>query len=123
SHNIAGLNGFGMPDPFAGTATQVVFTGSFAANNVTAYNTNLAFSNGNTSLSGALSIEGGVLYLDGGGPVTAGRGDLTTKLATNDFADSITLGNYTRSEMSLNLASDSNATVLQVTTPFIIGGE
>lgn len=120
--NSGALNASGMPDPY-NNETRVIFTGAFSAKDVTANQTHLAFSNANTTITGGLTVNGSVLYLDGGGPITGGQGDLTGKLAAGTLASSITLGNYSRAEVKLNLASDSNATVLQINTPFIMEGD
>ncbi|HET6408973.1 MAG TPA: hypothetical protein VFG14_13890, partial [Chthoniobacteraceae bacterium] len=124
SNNSGALNSLGIPDPY-NSGAQVVLLGTVAANNVTAHNSHLAFGNANTTITGDLTVNGGILYLDGGGPIAAGAtaGQLTSKLAAGNLASRIILGQYTRSEMKLDLASDSNATVLEINQPFVIDGD
>lgn len=121
--NTAALTSLGFPDPFNSTAT-VFFGGKFQASSVTAApGTSMYLLNADTTITGDINFNGNVLYLDGGGSTGTPAGELTTKIANGTLASRIVLGNYARTEMKLNLASDSNATVLQVNTPFVIKGD
>ncbi len=121
SYNSGALNAFGTPDPY-NSDTRVVFTGAFTADDVTVNRSALAFTNALTTINGNLVVNGGILYIDGGGPVAGTMGQLTGKLAAGTLADSITLGNYSRTEMKLILGDVAGA-VLEVNQPFIIDGD
>jgi fibronectin-binding autotransporter adhesin len=122
------VSGLGLADPYNGSP-QVVFAGSFeAGGNVTATATHLAFADALTKIGGDLIFNGNALYLDGGGPLSGGsstKGDLTarltdtTGLVANRVANSIILGNFARSEMSIAVGSGTQT----ITQPFVITGK
>jgi hypothetical protein len=122
SSNAGALNGFGMPDPY-NSGASVFFGNDFSADDVTVNNSNAGFLSANTTFTGNLTVNGGVLYLDGGGSSGGTSGELTPKLVAGTLADAVILGQYSRSEIKLNLASDTNATTLVVTQPFVIDGD
>lgn len=124
SLNSSAVNSLGVPDPY-NSGSQVIITGPFAANNVVVNNSHFALANADTTINGDLTVNGAVLYLDGGGPLNVGtsQGQLTPKLAAGTLADRVVINNYSRVEMRLDLASDSNATRLDVNQPFVINGD
>ncbi len=127
SLNYEAVNWAGVPDPY-NSQTRVVFTDAFAANNVTVHNTHLGFANANTSITGDLTVNGSVLYLDGGGPISGTQGELTAKLAAGTVANKIIIGNYSRTEMRLDMAQAvtnpaSGVRELDVNQAFVIAGD
>lgn len=122
SYNSTALSSMAIPDPYNGGTTQVIFGSDFSAANVVIQNTNAIFTSGNTSIAGTLTANGGVLYLDGGGNNGGTQGQLTSKLKDGTLAPGgITLGNYNRTEMKLDLSSDGTRT--DINQVFIIEGE
>ena len=111
SFNFSATNSLGQPDPYNGGTTQVIFGSDFSAASVVVQNSNAAFMSGNTTITGTLTATGGVLYLDGGGPTGGTQGQLTDTLEAGTLAaGGISLGQYNRTEMKLNLPSDGSRT-------------
>jgi hypothetical protein len=123
SYNYTALSSLGAPDPYNGGTTQVVFGNDFAANNVVIENSNAAFTSAATNITGSLTATGGVLYLDGGGPVSGTVGQLTPKLIDGSFAPGgITLGNFNRTEMKVDIAT-SNGSRVNINQAITIDGD